>query len=83
MFKLGCGAGMLLLGGILLIWIAFNVLVQRQAEFKMTVGAILFLLGLFTVGGKWVMEGWSAAQEQFRPRKRKKKRRRPVAEDAE
>lgn len=80
--KIGCGALMLLLGAILLLWIVYNLFFENQPEFRMTLGGLLFLCGLGFVGFKWVTEGWAQVQENSRSRPRKKKkRRRPVDDD--
>jgi heme/copper-type cytochrome/quinol oxidase subunit 4 len=81
--KLGCGAAMVLFGVVLLIWIFFNLFIQRQAEFKSSIFGFGFLVALLMVGSKWIYEGREAMKEQSRPKRRKKKRPRPIDEDEE
>ena len=76
MIKVGCGGFMVLFGAILAIWIVFNLFVSRQAEFKFTVGGILFMIALFGVGIKWIMDGLPDVQEKLKPKRRSRKRRR-------
>jgi hypothetical protein len=83
MVKFGCGILMLLFGAVLAIWGVYIVLIARERDWKMAGGAVLFMCGLFFVGGKWALEGWPTIQEMFRPRKRKKKRGRMRADEYE
>jgi hypothetical protein len=70
-------------GTILATWLAYNVLVARQAEFRLTAGGLLFMTGLFFVGGKWIVNGWPDVQQLFRPKRHKKRKRRDVEYDSE
>ena len=79
MAKFVGGVLMLVFGAVLACWVAFNLLVARQAHFQMSLGAFLFMSGLFYVGTKWAREGWPEVQGTVRPKPQKKKRRRPVA----
>ena len=83
MIKFGCGGFMVLFGVILAIWTLFNLFVSRQAEFKFTVGGILFMIALFGVGTKWIMDGLPDVQDKLKPKRRKRRKRRVVDEDDE
>lgn len=84
MIKLGCGGFMLLMGASIVIWVAYNLLVAKQQDFAVSGCAILFLLGLFYVGSKWVFEGWQVVGPKFRgdDRPRKKRKRKQPREEA-
>ena len=72
---------MLLLGGVLLVWIVYNLFVERQAQFTMAFGGLIFLCALIGVGLKWVSEGRALMEDNARPRRRRKKRSRPIDDE--
>ncbi len=74
---------MLAMGGSLLLWLAYNLLIARQREFQMSNCAFGFVAGLFFVGIKWVMEGWETVGPMVRPqrKRKKKKKKRPLREE--
>lgn len=84
MLKLVGGALALVFGAAILIWVTYNLLIERQPEAKGSpLPAIGFSIVLLVVGGKWALDGWQTVQENRRPKKRRKKRKRLVREDDE
>lgn len=82
MLKFIGGIVAVFLGVSIGVWVAYNLLVQRQREFTGNpLPALVFTAVLLGVGGKWLVDGWGSFQEEPRPRKRKKKRRREHDED--
>lgn len=54
MDKMTGGCCMLLFASMLLVWIFYNLFVERQIEFRLSVGGILFVIELTPVGIKWL-----------------------------
>ncbi len=70
MLKLLGGIIALCLGFLIGAWVAYNVFVQRQAEFSgRPIGGFAMAAVFVGVGGKWVAEGWGTLPS-FAPRKR-------------
>ena len=78
MIKFVGGFFLLAFGLVLLGWLAYNLLIERQKEFQMNFLAIGFMAGLLFVGGKWIMEGWESVSSLFQARKPKKKKKKPT-----
>lgn len=62
--KLGGGILMLAFASVLVGWIAYNLLVERQSRFAATLGGCALLVALVGVGSRWVAEGRSARRER-------------------
>ena len=71
MIKLLGGGLALLLAALLIVWIGYNLFVERQKEFHL--GGLGFLAALLFVGVKWVREGLGADAEPTKKRKKKMK----------
>ena len=63
MLKFPLGILLCLFGIALAGWIAYNVFIQRLVDEKFftpqgLIMPLLFTVGLLSVGGKWMAEGW-------------------------
>jgi hypothetical protein len=63
MVKLVFGILFLLFGSVLVVWLVYNLFIERLPTFNPNPLGFLFMLGLFVVGGKWVYE-WGAARKR-------------------
>lgn len=81
MGKLIAGICFLLLGCVLVVWVVYNVFVERQPTFNPNPLGALFVIGLFAVGGKWVLEWRSRRKAHEWTGARTGKARRPFRDD--
>lgn len=66
---------------LLLGWLGYNLFIERQKEFKLSILPFSFMSGLFYVGSQWVMTGWESVGTGSSPKKGfKKKKKRPPAD---
>lgn len=81
MWRLFAAPVPLLFAVVLTIWVIYNVFVERQPEFRATIGGVVFLTLCYVVGFKWLKEGWDALQESKEEPPRRRRRRDRADED--
>ena len=62
---------MLAFAAVLLCWVGYNELIERQKFYEPNLMAFAFLGGLLFVGVKWVREGWEVLSSSFVSQKRR------------